>query len=91
MAGLLRCLSTEGRKQGSLASSPEAHGKGKSEEVSADFKSVYNKVNNGVGTAGSSRLLFFIIEKPGEINVELKYRYQIGSAEAKMFSLKCEQ
>lgn len=49
-------------------------------------------MNNGVGTAGTSRLLFFIIDKPGEINVELRNKYLNESAAmAEMFSLKCEQ
>lgn len=46
----------------------EARRKGRSEGGSADFQ-IYNKVNNGAGTAGC---YFVLIDKPREINVELR-------------------
>lgn len=42
-------------------------------------------MNKGVSTSGSSRAAIFIIDDPGEINVDSKYKHQIVSAEADVF------
>lgn len=42
-------------------------------------------MNKGVSTSGRSRAAIFIIDDPGEINVDSKYKHQIVSAEANVF------
>lgn len=93
MAGLLRCLSAEGREQAPIVPVSSLHlpkrtGKESRREEALILNQFTTKWTKGVGTAGISRLLFFIIDKHGEVNVEWKYKYQI---EANMSSFKCEQ
>ena len=77
IAGLLKCLSAERREnrvQSSAclrASSPVAHGGGGG-GGSADVKSVYDKVDNGVGDGRDCHLF--------HVNPKRNYKYQIGSA-----------